>query len=65
MGIAIDSNGKIYVCESGNHRVSIFHVSSEFVECFSIGLSMVNPCGITVDDDGFLYVACDETVHVF
>ena len=65
MGIAIDSNGKIYVCESGNHRVSIFRVSSEFVECFSIGLSMVNPCGITVDDDGFLYVACDETVHVF
>lgn len=65
MGIAIDSNGKIYVCESGNHRVSIFRVSSEFVDCFSIGLSMVNPCGIAVDDDGFLYVACDETVHVF
>lgn len=64
-GIAIDRFGKIYVCESGNHRISIFRVSSEFVECFSIGLSMVNPCGVTVDKDGFLYVACDETVHVF
>ena len=64
-GIAIDRFGKIYVCESGNHRVSIFHVSSEFENCFSIGLEMVNPCGITVDDDGFLYVASAETVHVF
>ena len=64
-GIAIDRFGKMYVCESGNHRISIFHISSEFIECFSIGLSMVNPCGIAVDDDGFLYVASAETVHVF
>ncbi len=64
-GIAIDRFDKIYVCESGNHRVSIFHVSSEFVNCFSIGLEMVNPCGVTVDDDGFLYVASSEIVHVF
>ena len=64
-GIAIDRFGKIYVCESGNHRVSIFHVSSEFVNCFSIGLEMVNPCGVTVDEDGFLYVASSEIVHVF
>ena len=64
-GITIDRFGKMYVCESGNHRVSIFHISSEFIECFSIGLSMVNPCGIAVDNDGFLYVASAETVHVF
>ena len=64
-GIAIDRFGKVYVCESGNHRISIFRTSSEFVECFSIGLSMVNPCGVAVDEDGFLYVASDETVHVF
>lgn len=64
-GIAIDRFGKIYVCESGNHRVSIFHESSEFINCFSIGLEMVNPCGIAVDDDGFLYVASSEAVHVF
>ena len=64
-GIAIDSFGKIYVCESGNHRVSIFHASSEFLECFSVGLKMVNPSGIAVDQDGFIYVACAESVHVF
>lgn len=64
-GIAIDRFGKIYVCESGNHRVSIFHTSSEFLECFSIGLGMVNPCGVTIDADGFIYVSSAETVHVF
>jgi sugar lactone lactonase YvrE len=64
-GLAIDRFGKIYVCESGNHRVSMFRTSSEFVDCFSIGLSMVNPCGIAVDEDGFIYVASNETVHIF
>lgn len=64
-GIAIDQFGKMFVCEFGNHRVSIFHVCSDFIDCFSTGLSMVNPCGITIDDDGFIYVTCAETIHVF
>ena len=64
-GIAIDRFGRIFVSEAGNHRVSIFHVCSEFVECFSTGLTMVNPCGIAVDDDGFVYVTCSACVHVF
>ena len=64
-GITIDRFGRIFVCESGNHRVSIFHICSDFIECFSTGLSMVNPCGIAIDDDGFIYVSCAETMHVF
>lgn len=64
-GIAIDRFGKIYVCEFGNHRVSIFHTCSEFLDCFSTGLSMVNPCGIAADEDGFVYVSSAENVHVF
>lgn len=64
-GIAIDQFGKIFVCEFGNHRVSIFHVSSEFIDCFSIGLSMVNPHSIALDEDGFIYVSSAEAVHVF
>lgn len=64
-GIAIDRFGRIFVCEFGNHRVSIFHVCSEFLDCFSTGLSMVNPCGVAVDDDGFVYVSSAETLHVF
>ena len=64
-GIAIDQFGMIYVCEFGNHRVSIFHTSSEFVDCFSTGLSMVNPCGIAIDADGYVYVSSTEIVQVF
>lgn len=64
-GIAINQQGQIFVCEFGNHRVSIFHVSSEFVDCFSGGLSMVNPCSIVIDHDGFVYLSTSEAVHVF
>ena len=64
-GISIDSFGRIYVCEFGNHRVSVFHVSSEFLDCFSMGLTMVNPCGVTVDDDGYVYITTSENIHVF
>ena len=64
-GIAIDRFGRIFVSEGGNHRVSIFHVCSEFLECFSTGLNMVNPCGVAVDEDGFVYVTCSTCVHVF
>ncbi len=64
-GIAVDRFGKIYVCEFGNHRVSIFHICSEFLDCFSTGLSMVNPCAIAVDNDGFVYVSSAENLHVF
>ena len=64
-GIAIDRFSRIFVSEAGNHRVSIFHVCSEFLECFSTGLTMVNPCAITIDNDGFVYVTCATCVHVF
>ena len=64
-GIAINRFGQIFVCEMGNHRVSIFHISSEFIECFSGGLSMVNPCGVVTDEDGFVYLSTAEAVHVF
>lgn len=64
-GIAIDRFSRVFVSEAGNHRVSIFHVCSEFLECFSTGLTMVNPCGVAIDDDGFVYVTCSSCVHVF
>ena len=64
-GITVDRFGRIFVSEAGNHRVSIFHTCSEFIECFSTGLTMVNPCGIAADEDGFVYVTCSTCVHVF
>ena len=64
-GIAIDRFNRIFVSESANHRVSMFHVCSEFLDCFSTGLTMVNPCGIALDNDGFVYVTSSDSVHVF
>lgn len=64
-GIAIDRFGRLFVCESANHRVSVFNTSSEFLECFSAGLSMVNPCALTVDEDGFVYIASSDSIHIF
>ena len=64
-GIAIDRFGRLFICESANHRVSVFNTSSEFLECFSAGLSMVNPCALTVDADGFVYIASSDSIHIF
>ena len=64
-GIAIDRFGRLFVCESANHRISVFKTSSEFLECFSAGLSMVNPCALTVDADGFVYIASSDSIHIF
>ena len=64
-GIAIDRFGRLFICESSNHRVSVFSTSSEFLECFSAGLSMVNPCALTVDADGFVYIASSDAIHIF
>lgn len=64
-GIAIDRFGRLFICESANHRVSVFNTSSEFLECFSAGLSMVNPCALTVDEDGFVYIASSDSIHIF
>ena len=64
-GMAIDRFGRLFICESANHRVSVFNTSSEFLECFSAGLSMVNPCALTVDTDGFVYIASSDSIHIF
>lgn len=64
-GIAIDRFGRMYVSEMGNNRVSIFHVFSEFLDSFTAGPSMACPCGIAVDEDGYVYVCSNESVHVF
>ena len=64
-GIAIDHFGRLFVCESANHRISVFNTSSEFLECFSAGQSMVNPCALTVDADGFVYIASSDSIHIF
>ena len=59
-GICVDHD-YVYVVEWGNCRVSVFYTSGEFITSFGwerYGGELSNPYGITIDQDGFLYV-CD------
>jgi tripartite motif-containing protein 2/3/tripartite motif-containing protein 71 len=62
-------NDYLYVSEGGNYRVSIFTTDGDFVSyfggCQSSEFQWViksdqfhSPCGVTFDDEGFLYI-CD------
>ena len=67
-GICVDHD-YVYVVEWGNHRVSVFYTSGEFITSFGMegsGGKLSNPLGITIDQDGFLYV-CDSytSIQVF
>ena len=63
VGVACDSD-YVYVSEFGGHCVSVFTVAGDFVCSFG-GRGggegeFVNPFGVSVDGDGFLYV-CDRS----
>ena len=56
----VDIRGKfVYVTESNNNRVSVFTTIGEFVTSFGSREELISPCGITADEDVFLYV-CSE-----
>ena len=61
-GITVDSNGLVYVCECGNHRVSVFTSEGQFVTSFGREGSgpgeFSYPEGLAVDNSGVVYV-CD------
>ena len=46
----------VYVTESNNNRVLVFTTNGEFVTLFESEEELNCPCGITADEDGFLYV---------
>jgi sugar lactone lactonase YvrE len=59
-GIACDSTGKVYVADSGNHRVQVFTAEGRFLSKFGV-LGMGNetveyPISITIDTSDRLYV---------
>ena len=67
--VTVDSQGYIYVTDSGNHRVQKFSPKYEYISSFSTeGLDegqMVYPSGITVDDRDNLYINHRDWVSIF
>ena len=55
-GICVDFDQFVYVCED-DKCVSVFKTSGEFVTSFG---ESIDPTGIVIDDDGFVYVATYE-----
>jgi hypothetical protein len=60
-GIAVGTDGRVYVADSGNARVEIFTLQGRFLRqfgSFGSGKSQLQlPAGIAVDGDGNVYVA--------
>lgn len=60
-GIAVDSEGRLYVADTGNHRINIFDSQGIFQRSLgSFGNEVgqfYEPRGVAVDDAGYLYVA--------
>jgi len=58
----------VYVVEWRNHRVSVFHTSGAFITSFGRWGSgegeLYYPTGITIDQDGFLYVCDTSNNHI-
>ena len=61
MGIAVDSNGKIFVCDSSNHRVQILDSNLDFISTFgekgSGVMAIRNPWDVSFDSQGNIYIA--------
>ena len=64
-------NGKLYVCDRGNHRVQILNTESEYVNsfgCHGDGIGQFKkPSDIAQDEAGNLYVTDGDNncVHIF
>lgn len=54
--IAIDSNGFVYVCDTGNDRIVKFNAEGEYQTTFTAG-KLSRPSGICVDKSDRIYVA--------
>ena len=65
-GLAADSEGSIYVADTGNSRIQKFSAQGEFVATIGgagNGMGQLrDPVGVAVDSDGSLYVS-DSGIH--
>lgn len=73
MGIAVDSNGNVYVADSGNDRIQKFNTSGGFIDQWGLFISdnygggypsygsgdgeFSHPAGVAIDSSGNVYVS--------
>jgi peptidylamidoglycolate lyase len=55
-GLAIDSEGRVYVADRANSRIQVFDGNGEFLQLWK-SEELGRPWGLEVGPDGFLYVA--------
>ena len=60
LGIACDSTGKVYVADTGNHRIQVFTAEGKFLRMFGKrGCEwgeLNRPDGVAIDTDDIVYV---------
>ncbi len=59
--IACDSTGKVYVADTGNHRIQVFTAEGKLLKMFGRhdgqGRGELNwPGGVAIDSNGMVYV---------
>ncbi len=61
--VATDSNGKIYVADTGNHRIQIYDKEGTYRSTIGLGSctagasGLCNPFGVEVDSNGYIYIS--------
>ena len=67
-GIAVDSSGYVYVCDSNNGRIQKFTAAGDFVSKWGTWGSgqgqFASPLGIAIDGSGYIYVADFENNRI-
>lgn len=64
--LCMDHCGRVWVTDSGNHRVQIFEAhTGTFLHAFNNGGKMKTPRGIVVDDYGRVIVSTESSVEIY
>ena len=64
-GIALDSQGRIYVVDNGNDRVQVFENNGTYLRTIGGPEFFFSPWGVAVADDGSTFISDAEAHRIF